>query len=469
MRLLVFLHGTTIMHPSGIGRSRAERVEQSRHRNPEVRGFDGYVPIGDASEKLRRWHAQGAEILYLTSRRSDEGVEVDETVLRRHGFPPGPIVRRADGESYGDAVARVTPDILIEDDCESIGADEVASTQLHPDVARRVRSFVVPEFGGIDHLPDDLRELRGVRALRGAVAAAVTPLRDAGEALDEDAFAPYTEFLAAGGLDGVLALGTTGEGFLLPVEQRVRAAQLFMEAAAGRLAVAVHCGAQSTWETVELAADAAEAGADAVAVIAPPYFALDEEELFRHFEAAARACVPLPFYVYEFAARSGYAVPVRVIERLREAAPNLAGMKVSDTPWERFRPYLLEGLDVFVGPEALISQGLAAGATGAVSALASAFPELVAAAVRDPSSADLGPVREAVQRFPFQSALKTVLGRRGIPVRPDVRRPLRTLTEEETLELETWLESSSPVPVSPPPSAPSRGGNHVSPTSPLLP
>jgi dihydrodipicolinate synthase/N-acetylneuraminate lyase len=281
--------------------------------------------------------------------------------------------------------------------------------------------------------------------LRGAIAAAVTPLRDMGEALDEDAFAPYTDFLAASGLDGVLALGTTGEGFLLPVEQRMRAVQLYVEVAQDRLAVAAHCGAQSTWETVELAAHAAEAGTDAVAVIAPPYFALDEDELFEHFAAAARACEPVPFYVYEFAARSGYAVPVGVIERLREAAPNLAGMKVSDTPWERFRPYLLEGLDVFVGPEGLIPQGLAAGASGAVSALGSAFPELVVAAVRDPSAADLGPVREAVQRFPFQSALKTVLARRGVPVRPDVRRPLRALTEDEETELETWLESSSPA------------------------
>jgi len=86
--------------------------------------------------------------------------------------------------------------------------------------------------------------------LRGAIAAALTPLRDAGEALDEDAFTPYVDFLAAGGVDGLLALGTTGEGFLLPVEQRMRAAQLFVEAANGRLLVAVHCGAQSTWDTV---------------------------------------------------------------------------------------------------------------------------------------------------------------------------------------------------------------------------
>jgi dihydrodipicolinate synthase/N-acetylneuraminate lyase len=281
--------------------------------------------------------------------------------------------------------------------------------------------------------------------LRGALAAALTPLRDAGEAIDEAAVGPYVDFLVEGGVDGLLALGTTGEGFLLPVEQRRRAAQLFVESAAGRVEVAVHCGAQSTWDTVELAAHAAEAGADAVAVMAPPYFPLDEMALLAHLAAAARAAAPAPFYVYEFAARSGYAVPVSVLEALREEAPNFRGLKVSDTPWERFAPYLLEGLDIFVGPEALIPQGLAGGAVGAVSALASAFPELVVAAVRDPAGADLGPVRVALERFPLQAAAKLVVAARGVPLGPDVRRPLRLLTDAERRELELWLESSSPV------------------------
>ena len=72
----------------------------------------------------------------------------------------------------------------------------------------------------------------------------------------------------------------------------------------------MHVGAQTTRDTVALAEHAAEAGADGVAVIAPPYFALDEAELLAHFEAAARACEPLPFYLYEFVAR----------ERLRDPA-----------------------------------------------------------------------------------------------------------------------------------------------------
>ena len=131
--------------------------------------------------------------------------------------------------------------------------------------------------------------------LRGSLAAAVTPLSDGGAALDEDAVAPYVDFLAAPGrLDGILALGTTGEGILLSVDERKRVAERFIEAGRGRLQVAIHAGAQTTADTVELAAHAADRGADAVAVIGPPYFTYDEEALYRHFAAAAEASGSLP-------------------------------------------------------------------------------------------------------------------------------------------------------------------------------
>ncbi len=283
--------------------------------------------------------------------------------------------------------------------------------------------------------------------LRGALAASVTPLRDAGGALDEDAFVPLVDFFATAGLDGLLALGTAGEGILLSQEERRRAADLFLQASDRRLQVAVQCGAQTTSETVALAAHAAEVGADAVVVIGPPYFRLDEQAQYAHFFAAATACAPLPFYVYEFASTTGYAVAPAVLERLRGDAPNLAGLKVSDTPWDRFSRYLLPGLDIFIGPEALIHEGLSAGAVGAVSALASAFPAEVAAVVRDPTSdgaARLGELRSFVERFPRQAALKRLLGRQGIPIREDVRAPLRGLTADECAELDAWHASLIP-------------------------
>jgi dihydrodipicolinate synthase/N-acetylneuraminate lyase len=279
--------------------------------------------------------------------------------------------------------------------------------------------------------------------LRGALAAAVTPLRDG--SLDEAAFAPYVGFLADGGLDGILALGTTGEGILFSADERRRALELFLRASSGRLQVAVHCGAQTTADTVALAAHAAESGAEAVAVIGPPYFQLDERALVEHFAAAAAACAPTPFYVYEFERASGYAVPLPVLHELRERASNLAGLKVSDAPFDRFSPYLLEGLDVFVGPEALIFDGLTAGAAGAVSGLAAAFPREVAEVVRAPTADGairLGELRAAVERFPRHAALKFLLSQSGLPLQEDVRAPLRRLTGSERDELRAWRASS---------------------------
>jgi dihydrodipicolinate synthase/N-acetylneuraminate lyase len=275
--------------------------------------------------------------------------------------------------------------------------------------------------------------------LKGALAASVTPLTDAGATLDADGFGPVADFLVAGGLDGLLALGTNGEGILLSVAERKRAAELFVEATAGRLQVAVHAGAQSTADTAALAAHAAEIGADAVAVIAPPYFALDETSQLEHFTAAASACAPLPFYVYEFAITSGYAVPPAVVGRLRERAGNLAGMKVSDRTWEQLQGYLAEGIDVFVGFEGLIATAMAAGAVGAVSALASAFPEVVAAAVRG-DDVDPGSLRTELDRFPRHAAFKHVLARRGVSIGEDVRPPLRGLDDGERAGLDALLD-----------------------------
>lgn len=285
---------------------------------------------------------------------------------------------------------------------------------------------------------------------RRALAAAATPLENEGSALDEDAFGPLVEFLVAGGLDGILALGTTGEGILLSLDERRRAVELFL---AGEFDVIVHAGAQTTADTVALAAHAAESGAAGVAVIGPPYFSLDEAALLAHFVAAARACAPVPFYVYEFERASGYAVPPGLLDRLAEQAPNLAGLKVSDTPYERFERYLETDFDVFVGPEAFIGRGIEHGAVGAVSALATAFPESVVAAVREGGehARRIGELREIVERFPRHAALKLELRRRGVPIREDVRAPLRRLTPDERAEfewtIEEWRESSSPAQV----------------------
>jgi hypothetical protein len=160
MRLLIFLHGTAIMHPSAVGRTREERVAQVRAGDgPGLHDYAAYVPVDGAVAKLRRWGEQGAEIAYLSSHRDPGDVAKDALVLQKHGFPPGRILAREPGESYGDVAGREMPDVLIEDDCESIGAAELTYPQIRPERRDRITSIIVPEFGGINHLPDSLEEL----------------------------------------------------------------------------------------------------------------------------------------------------------------------------------------------------------------------------------------------------------------------------------------------------------------------
>jgi hypothetical protein len=160
MKIMVFLHGTAIMHAGGEGRTRAERVRQVRDRHPSVYDFAAYVPVNDAVSKLQAWRRQGAEIVYLSAHRRAEAVEIDQAVLRRHDFPDGPVFFRQPDEQYQDVAERVRPDILIEDDCESIGGEsEMTYPQLQPALKATVKPIVVKEFGGIDHLPDDIAVL----------------------------------------------------------------------------------------------------------------------------------------------------------------------------------------------------------------------------------------------------------------------------------------------------------------------
>lgn len=278
--------------------------------------------------------------------------------------------------------------------------------------------------------------------ISGTVAAGVTPLRDGGDRLDLAALEPLVEFYAASRLAGLLVLGTTGEGIMLEERERQRVAEVAAEAA-GSLPILVHCGAQTTAQTCRLAAHAAEVGAAGVAVIAPPYFNFTAHELVGHFTEAAVACAPLPFYLYEYADRSGYSVPVRVVEEVRGRASNLVGMKVSDAPWDRVEPYLHTGLDVFIGAEGLIAKGLEHGAVGAVSGAAGAFPEAVSALVADPTlerSELVTGLRAALSQQPFQASVKAALGLRGVPVRPDVRGPLRPLSPDAARRLEAELQ-----------------------------
>ena len=160
MRILVFLHGTIIMHRDAADKTREERVQQSFRRERSIFDYESYIPVGNSVEKLSEWQRQGADIIYLSSHKSEVDVERDKAVLKKYNFPEGEVLFRTGGELYKDIIEKIIPDVLIEDDCESIGGEkEMAITLVRPEIKQGIRSIVVKEFQGIDHLPDNVNLL----------------------------------------------------------------------------------------------------------------------------------------------------------------------------------------------------------------------------------------------------------------------------------------------------------------------
>ena len=184
MKILVFTEGTILMSLSAKNVSRKVRVEQSRVagiqreerkiayktnfplpavKKGSVYDFKSHIPIGNSVEKIISWEKQGATICYLTSRRIKSEIKTIQSILRKYHFPNSAnLFYRQQGEDYKDVAEKVLPDILIEDDCESIGGKaEMTYPHIRKNLKPKIKSIVVKEFGGIDHLPDSLEELKG--------------------------------------------------------------------------------------------------------------------------------------------------------------------------------------------------------------------------------------------------------------------------------------------------------------------
>jgi len=150
------------MHRGGILLPREKVVELVRNREGPLGSeyFADSVPIGNCVRKIAAWKSQGATILYLTSRRTQDEVQTIRNILAKYQFPYGELLFRKAGDEYRDVAERVLPDVIVEDDCESIGGEEeMTYPRIKSELKMRIKSIVVREFGGIDHLPDDVSDL----------------------------------------------------------------------------------------------------------------------------------------------------------------------------------------------------------------------------------------------------------------------------------------------------------------------
>ena len=119
-----------------------------------------YIPKGNCVNKISSWSNEGARIVYMTYVKKASSAEAVKNILVKYKFPGQYLYHRTKGEKYKDIVEAVKPDILIEDDCKSIGGKwQMSITYVDNNIKDKIKSIVVKEFKGIDFLPDNLTEL----------------------------------------------------------------------------------------------------------------------------------------------------------------------------------------------------------------------------------------------------------------------------------------------------------------------
>jgi dihydrodipicolinate synthase/N-acetylneuraminate lyase len=171
--------------------------------------------------------------------------------------------------------------------------------------------------------------------------------------------------------------GTTGEGPLLSDGELRSIVAATVSSAAGRVAVLAHIGRPSTAATVSAAQDALAGGAAAISAVVPYYYAYDDDAIVGHYSTLIEACPGADVYAYTIPARTGNELSPAALRTL--GAAGLRGLKDSTKSFERLLEYLACDVDVLIGTDAFVRDGLAAGAAGCVSAIANVRPDLLCA------------------------------------------------------------------------------------------
>src|SRR5438094_1359624 len=159
--------------------------------------------------------------------------------------------------------------------------------------------------------------------ISGAMTAMVTPFREG--KLDEARLREQIDFQIAGGIDGLVPVGTTGESPTLDFPEHERVIELTVQTAKKRVPVIAGVGANATSEAIELHSFAKKVGADAGLSVNPYYNKPTQEGLYRHFMTLADK-VDLPIILYNIPGRTGINMTPQTVARLA-AHPNVPAIK----------------------------------------------------------------------------------------------------------------------------------------------
>lgn len=290
----------------------------------------------------------------------------------------------------------------------------------------------------------------------GLINAPFTPFHANGDVSLEPIRA-YAAMLAKNGLKGVFINGSSGEGYMLTVEERMQLAERWMEVAPEGFKVIVHVGSCCLRDSVRLAAHAQQIGAWGIGSMAPPFPHIGRiEELVEYCETIAAAAPELPFYYYHIPAFNGAYLPMLdLLKAVDGRIPNFAGIKYtfeSLYEYNQCRLYKNNKYDMLHGQDETILPSLAqGGAKGGIGGTTNYNGRCLVSIIDYWNKGDLESARKA-QNYAqevinvichFRGNIvggKRIMKLLGFDLGPN-RVPFRNMTDEEEQQMKRELEA----------------------------
>lgn len=292
--------------------------------------------------------------------------------------------------------------------------------------------------------------------IKGLIDAPFTPFHEDGS-LNLAPIPEYAALLARNGLKGVFINGSSGEGYMLTEEERMRLAEAWMAAVPEGFKVIVHVGSTSVMSSRRLAEHAQKIGAWGIGAMATPFPKIGSiEQLCRYCEEIASAAPNLPFYYYHIPAFNGAFLSMYdFLKAVDGRIPNFAGIKYtfeSLYEYNRCRRYQHGKFDMLHGQDETILPCLAmGGAQGGIGGTTNYNGRCLTGILEAWEKGDLEKARQ-LQDFAqdvidvicnFRGNIvggKRIMKLIGLDLGPN-RVPFMTVTEEEELELRRQLEA----------------------------
>lgn len=239
-----------------------------------------------------------------------------------------------------------------------------------------------------------------MKRFRGTGVAVVTPFKN-DSSIDFSALGRVINHVIEGGVDYIVALGTTGESATLSKEEKTAIISYFVEIIDKRVPLVVGVGGNNTQEIINVVRNIDLTGINAILSVAPYYNKPSQKGLFQHFKTFATSC-PLPVILYNVPGRTGCNISSDTCLELANECENIIGIKEASGDLAQIMRIVKDKPSDFLvisGDDMLIIPVIAAGGEGVISVLANAYPAETSRIVNSALKNDFGKARETQFRM----------------------------------------------------------------------